>query len=130
LNKSGKYALIYVEAIHQATLRILGEVGVILSQVEAGEVLAAAGATLRGDPFLLPPDLVELSLAQCSSQVTIRYRSGATMVLGDGNLSWHNLGGASNVYEPRIGQQLFDSGKAKAESPCPMGNASDSASRC
>jgi trimethylamine--corrinoid protein Co-methyltransferase len=93
-----------VEAIHQATLRILAEIGVVLTQAEAREILSGAGATVRGDHVLLPPSLVEQSLAGCPRQVTLRGRGGQTMVLGDGSLHWHNLGGASSVYEPRSGQ--------------------------
>jgi len=92
-----------VEAIHQATLRILSEVGIVLTQPEAREVLAGAGATVRGDRVLLPPDLVEREVARCPRQVTVRGRSGQTVVLGDGNLHWHNLGGAREVYDPRTG---------------------------
>jgi trimethylamine--corrinoid protein Co-methyltransferase len=92
-----------VGAIHQATLRILGEVGVVLAQPEAREVLAGAGAAVRSNRVLLPPDLVERSLAQCPRQVTVRGRDGRRVVLGDGSLHWHNLGGARDVYEPRTG---------------------------
>jgi trimethylamine--corrinoid protein Co-methyltransferase len=93
-----------LEAIHQATLRILGEVGVVLTQPEARDILAGAGAGLRDDRVLLPPDLVEPTVARCPPQVSIRARSGDTVVLGDGTLHWHNLGGARDVYEPRTGQ--------------------------
>lgn len=92
-----------VEAIHQATLRILAEVGIVLTHSEAREVLVGAGATVRGDRLFLPPDLVERSVAYCPSRVTIRGRNGDAAVLGDGSLHWHNLGGASSVYEPRTG---------------------------
>ncbi|MBC8446389.1 MAG: trimethylamine methyltransferase family protein, partial [Chloroflexi bacterium] len=94
-----------VEAIHQATLRILGEVGIVLTQPEAREVLVGAGATVRDDRVLLPPDLVERAVAQCPREVAIRGRSGDTVVLGDGNLHWHNLGGARDVYDPHTGQR-------------------------
>jgi len=94
-----------VERIHQATLRILDEIGVVLTQPQGREILAGAGARVRDDRVLLPPDLVEQLTTQCPRQVTIRGRSGQTMALGDGRLHWHNLGGASTVYEPRTGQR-------------------------
>jgi trimethylamine--corrinoid protein Co-methyltransferase len=93
-----------VRAIHQTTLRILSEVGIVLTQPEAREVLTGAGATVRDDRVLLPPDLVERAAAQCPRQVTIRGRGGQTVVLGDGSLHWHNLGGARDVYDPHTGQ--------------------------
>ncbi|MGD8626882.1 MAG: trimethylamine methyltransferase family protein, partial [Anaerolineae bacterium] len=94
-----------VESIHQATLRILGEVGVVLTQAGARERLAGAGATVRGDRVLLPPDLVADSVAHCPRQVSIRGRGEKTIVLGDGFTHWHNLGGASTVYDHRTGRQ-------------------------
>ena len=94
-----------VEAIHQATLRILSEVGIVLTHPEAREVLVGAGATVRGDRVLLPPDMVEQEVARCPRQVTVRGRSGQTAVLGDGTLHWHNLGGARDVYDPRTGHR-------------------------
>jgi len=92
-------------AIHQATLRILSQVGVVLTQPEVRQVLIGAGATVREDRVLLPPDLVEWAVAQCPRQVTVRGRGGQTAVLGDGYLHWHNLGGAPDVYDPRTGQR-------------------------
>jgi trimethylamine--corrinoid protein Co-methyltransferase len=94
-----------VEAIHQATLHILSEVGIVLTQPEAREVLVGAGATVRDDRVLLPPDLVERGIARCPGQVTIRGRNGQTAVLGDDTLHWHNLGGAREVYDPHTGQR-------------------------
>jgi len=94
-----------VEAIHRATLRILGEVGILLTQPQAREILTGAGATVQGERVLLPPDLVEREVGRCPSQATVRGRGGATVVLGDGALHWHNLGGAHSVYEPRTGQR-------------------------
>jgi trimethylamine--corrinoid protein Co-methyltransferase len=94
-----------VEAIHQATLHILSEVGIVLTQPEARHILIGAGATVRDDRVLLPPDLIEQAVAQCPPRVTIRGRGGQTAVLGDGTLQWHNLGGARDVYDPRTGQR-------------------------
>jgi len=94
-----------VEAIHQATLRILSESGIVLTQPEARELLTGAGATIRDERVLLPPGLVEWAVAQCPCQVTTRGRGGKTVTLGDGNLHWHNLGGARDVYDPRSGQR-------------------------
>jgi len=92
-----------VEAIHQATLSILSEVGVLLTQSEAREILTGAGAVVHGDRVLLPPDLVEQEVARCPHQVSIRGRGGEAILLGDGTLGWHNLGGAPNVYDPCTG---------------------------
>ncbi len=93
-----------VEAVHQATLRILSEVGLVLGQDEARALLTAAGASVRRDRVLLPHDLVEWAVSQCPSLVSTRGREGETVTLGDGNLYWHNVGGARDVYEPAQAQ--------------------------
>jgi trimethylamine--corrinoid protein Co-methyltransferase len=94
-----------VEAIHRGALRILHEVGIVLGQEEAREILAGAGASERDGRILLPPDLVERMVAQCPRQVSIRGREGDAILLGDGTLHWHNVGGACDVYEPRTEQR-------------------------
>ena len=94
-----------VEHVHEATLRILGEVGIVLTQRDAQAILVDAGATVRGDRVLLPPELVENEVARCPTRVAVRGRDGKTAVLGDGSLHWHNVGGARDVYEPRTGER-------------------------
>lgn len=92
-----------VEGIHQATLRILEETGIILNHQEGRDILTSAGARIDGERVLLPDNLVERELTKCPRQVTICGRGGAAKVLGDGNLHWHNLGGARDVFDPRTG---------------------------
>lgn len=94
-----------VEAVHHATLRVLSEIGVALTHKEAQEILAGAGARVQADRVLLPTDLVERAISLCPHQVIIRGRGGQVVVLGDGSLHWHNLGGACNVYDPHTGQR-------------------------
>jgi trimethylamine--corrinoid protein Co-methyltransferase len=96
-----------VEAIHRATLRILSEVGVTLTHAEARQVLTGAGAAIRDERVLLPPDLVEGCLARCPHQVTLKGRGGAVKTLGDGSLNFHNLGGARDIYDPGTGEHRF-----------------------
>jgi trimethylamine---corrinoid protein Co-methyltransferase len=92
-----------LNAVHQATLRILGEVGVVLREPVAVRMLTDAGATFRDGRIFIPADLVERAIAQCPPTAAIKGRSGITVTLGDGTLHWHNLGGARDVYEPRSG---------------------------
>jgi trimethylamine--corrinoid protein Co-methyltransferase len=93
-----------VEAIHVASLRILSDVGILLTEPEAVEFLTGSGASVHGDRLYLPPDLVEREIAKCPSTVTIYGRDKKAVVLGDGTLHWHNLGGARDVFEPGIGK--------------------------
>jgi trimethylamine--corrinoid protein Co-methyltransferase len=92
-----------VESIHQATLRILAETGVTLTEPASRDLLTAAGATVRGTRLLLPPELVEKCIAGAGKRTSIRGRGGATKTLGDGSLYFHNLGGAPNVYDAASG---------------------------
>lgn len=92
-----------LEAIHQATLRILSEVGVVLSQTAARRMLTDAGASLKGERVYIPADLCEWALAQCPHRTVLRGRGGQTITLGDETLHWHNLGGARDIYDPGSG---------------------------
>ena len=58
-----------IAAIHNAALRILSETGVILTHDEGRAILTGAGATIDGDRVLIPPDLVDRWLHQCSYTV-------------------------------------------------------------
>lgn len=93
-----------VEAIHQATLRILGEIGVVLTHAGARQMLVEAGASIKNERVLLPPELVEKSIAGAGKRVAIRGRGGTSKTLGDGNLYFHNLGGARDIYDSGSGQ--------------------------
>ncbi|OGO16696.1 MAG: hypothetical protein A2Z14_10835 [Chloroflexi bacterium RBG_16_48_8] len=88
-----------VEAIHRTTLCILDEVGIVLTQPKAREILSGEGAKIQGDFVHMPPDLVERALGLCPNTVTLHSRGGKSVTLGDGNLHWHNMGGAPYVYE-------------------------------
>ena len=92
-----------VKAIHQATLRVLSESGVVLSHAQGRALLLEAGATLEEERVLLPPELVDWAVAQAPRTVTIRGRGGQSRTLGDGNLYWHNLGGARDVFDAKSG---------------------------
>jgi trimethylamine--corrinoid protein Co-methyltransferase len=90
-----------VESIHLATLRVLSEVGIVLTHGKARALLIGAGATGEGDRLFLPPDLVHQRLEGCPAQVTIRGRGCPPVVIGDGTLNWHNVGGAREVHDTR-----------------------------
>ena len=98
-----------IEAIHQATLRILCNTGILMTEPKGLEILTEAGAVLAGSHqnlrVLLPADLVEKEVARCPASVSIRGRAGGTKVLGDGSLHWHNLGGARCVHNARDDQR-------------------------
>jgi trimethylamine--corrinoid protein Co-methyltransferase len=88
-----------VEGIHQATLRILAEIGVVLKEPKSRAILAGAGATIQDKRVLLPADLVEKCITLAGKRTTVRGRGGAVKTLGDGNLYFHNLGGAPQIFD-------------------------------
>ncbi len=92
-----------VEAIHQATLQVLNEVGIILDHPQIREQLLDAGGSENNGRVQIPTELVEKSIQSSTKKVTIRGREGIVVTLGDGSLHWHNLGGARDVYDPVSG---------------------------
>jgi trimethylamine--corrinoid protein Co-methyltransferase len=98
-----------IESIHQATLRILDEIGVVLKHKGTQDLLAAAGARVDGERVKFPPDLVERCLASAGKTVSIRGRNGAVKTLGDGKLYFHNLGGARDIFDAADGSKRYAS---------------------
>ena len=96
-----------IESIHQATLRILDEIGIILKHKETQELLTSAGARVDGERVKFPPEVVEKRLKGCPSSVSVRGRGGTTKVLGDGSLNFHNLGGARDIYNSADGSKRY-----------------------
>jgi trimethylamine---corrinoid protein Co-methyltransferase len=90
-----------VKSMHEATLRILGEIGVIWTHQPSLEILQDAGCTMNGNRVCFPPDLVMDSIAKANKRPCIRGRNGQVNELGGGNLYFHNLGGARDVYDAR-----------------------------
>jgi trimethylamine--corrinoid protein Co-methyltransferase len=94
-----------INSIHQASLRVLSETGVVLKERTSRALLMDAGARVQDNRVLFPPDLVEKCLSQAGKSTTIRGRGGQIKKLGDGTLYFHNLGGAPNIYDSRIGKR-------------------------
>jgi trimethylamine--corrinoid protein Co-methyltransferase len=93
-----------VEALHHATLRILDEIGIILTEPYSRALLAEAGARLAEGRVYLPPELVMDCIARAGKQISIRGRGGMVKTLGDGRLYFHNLGGARDIYDAGSGK--------------------------
>jgi len=87
-----------IQNIHNASLRVLSETGILIDDAQGRSLLLEHGAAESRGRLCLPPDLVESCLAKCPSTVTLRGR-GAQAVLGDGSLHVHNLGGARDVFD-------------------------------
>ena len=96
-----------VEAIHQASLRVLWEVGVTLTFPPAIELMMDTGAIVTGNRVFFPPDLVEACLGKCPRVVSLHGRSGSVKTLGDGSLNFHNLGGARDIFDYSTGMHRY-----------------------
>src|SRR5512145_880987 len=92
-----------IQAMHAATLQILSEVGVIWTHKPSLDILTDSGCTIKGNRVYFPPDLVMDSIAKANKRPCIRGRNGQVNKLGDGNLYFHNLGGARDVFDARTG---------------------------
>jgi trimethylamine--corrinoid protein Co-methyltransferase len=92
-----------IQAMHEATLRVLGDVGVIWTHQPTLDILTDAGCTMNGNRVCFPADLVKDSIAKANKRPCIRGRNGQVNELGGGNLYFHNLGGARDVYDARTG---------------------------
>jgi trimethylamine--corrinoid protein Co-methyltransferase len=67
--------------------------------------LCEAGATIKNERVLIPPELVEKCISQCPGIVSVRGRAGTVKTLGDGNLYFHNLGGARDIFDYASGEK-------------------------
>lgn len=92
-----------IQAMHEATLRVLNEVGVIWTHKPTLDILTDAGCTLKGNRVCFPPNLVMDCIARANKRPVIRGRNGQVNELGGGNLYFHNLGGARDVFDAQTG---------------------------
>ena len=60
-----------VQQVHQTTLRLLDEVGIILGHAEGREILASSGAKVEGERVHLPPELVEYAMKKAPDTVSV-----------------------------------------------------------
>ena len=94
-----------VKLIHESTLKILSETGIVLTHAKGQEILSGAGATIKGDRVYLPPELVEAQVAKCPKQIVRKGRNGESIILGGEKQLWHNVGGACEAYNAKTGEQ-------------------------
>src|SRR5919106_1264935 len=92
-----------VQAMHEATLQIMNDVGIIWTHQPSLDILIDAGCTVKGNRVCFPPDLVMDSVAKANKRPVIRGRNGHVNEPGGGNLYFHNLGGARDVFDEKTG---------------------------
>ncbi len=95
-----------VKRVHEATLRLLSDVGVVLTHPYARGLLLDHGAHTSGDRVLIPADLVESCLTRCPRKVKIQGRDPQKAIeLGDGSWHAHNVGGVPNISDGEARRQ-------------------------
>ena len=92
-----------IKAMHEATLQVLSEIGIIWTHKPSLDILTDAGCTIKENRVYFPPDLVMKSIETANKRPIIRGRNGQVNELGAGNLYFHNLGGARDVFEAKTG---------------------------
>src|SRR5687768_9104254 len=92
-----------VQAMHEATLQIMNEVGIIWTHQPSLDILIDVGCTVKGNRVCFPPDLIMDCVAKANKRPIIRGRNGQVNELGAGNLYFHNLGGARDVFDAKTG---------------------------
>ena len=92
-----------IQTMHEATLRVLGEIGITWTHQPSLDILLEAGCTMNGNRVCMPADLVVDSIAKANKRPKIRGRNGQVNELGGGNLYFHNLGGARDVFDAKTG---------------------------
>ena len=97
-----------LERIHQASLRILDEIGMEIEHPGAQDLLAGFGASVdrATNRVRFPPDLVERSRRQIPSRLTYHGRTPEydwTAAL-DGGIGARNTGGCSFWVDPETGE--------------------------
>ncbi|MBM3147978.1 MAG: trimethylamine methyltransferase family protein, partial [Actinobacteria bacterium] len=75
-----------LEQVHQATLQVLWETGVVFQDEGALDLLAEGGCSVdhRSSVARIPSDVVEAAVRRCPAAVQLRSRDGRSDVLFDG----------------------------------------------
>jgi trimethylamine---corrinoid protein Co-methyltransferase len=92
-----------IKDMHEATLQIMSEIGLIWTHKPSLNILTDSGCSVKGNRVYFPPQLVMDSVAKANKRVSIRGRNGKLNTLGDGNVYFHNLGGARDVFDAKTG---------------------------
>ena len=107
-----------LKGLHAATLRILDEIGFVWTHAPSLKILTDAGCRVDGNRVHFPPRLVEASIAKAAKRPCIRGRNGTVNELGGGNLYFHNLGGARDVFDAKTGRRRIATEQDVKDSAC------------
>jgi trimethylamine--corrinoid protein Co-methyltransferase len=90
-----------ITAMHEATLHVMSEIGLIWTHKPSLDILTGAGCTIKGNRVCFPASLVMESVAKANKRPSIKGRNGKVNSFGHGNLYFHNLGGARDIFDAK-----------------------------
>ncbi len=86
-----------IEAIHQASLTILEEIGMDILNAQARDIFGRAGARIDGNRVRLDRGLIEHAIATCAAEFTLHARNPAhNVVFGGNNVAFGSVASAPN----------------------------------
>lgn len=95
-----------VETIHEASLRVLEELGVELWSADARELFRNAGATIDGEVVRVGRDVIEAALASTPSQFTLTPRNpGKALEIGGNHIAFGLVAGPPAVHDEINGRR-------------------------
>jgi len=95
-----------VETIHEASLRVLEELGIELWSAEARQLFADAGATIEGETVRVGRDIIEAALASAPSEFTITSRNPEkSLNIGGNRIAFGLVAGPPAVHDEVAGRR-------------------------
>jgi trimethylamine---corrinoid protein Co-methyltransferase len=89
-----------VESIHQASLRVLSEIGMDFLLPEARDLLKKAGCKIDGERVRFDPDMVNELMAHCPSEYTFHARNAAHNVpIGGDHIAFASVGSPPSCHD-------------------------------
>ena len=95
-----------IESIHQASLKVLAEIGMDFNLAEARELLKAAGARIDGERVRFDPAMVEDLIKTAPAHFTFHARNPAnTAVIGGPNMLFGTVGSPPSCFDMEGGRR-------------------------
>jgi trimethylamine---corrinoid protein Co-methyltransferase len=89
-----------VEAIHNASLKVLAEIGMDFMLPEARDVMKKAGAKIEGERVRFDPGMINELVAKAPSEFTVHARNPKwDMRVGDNSINFGTVGSPPNAHD-------------------------------
>jgi trimethylamine---corrinoid protein Co-methyltransferase len=95
-----------IEAIHQASMKVLSEIGMDFMWPEARDLLKKAGAIIDGERVRFDPEMIAEAMAHAPETFTIHARNSArNMSIGGDNICFGTVGSPPNCHDVEGGRR-------------------------